>query len=148
VGGRVSATSGTIFHGTRPPLTVWLAAAWMLVSQKQGISALDLKRTLGIGSEQTAWAMLHRYRTAMVRPGRDRLTGVVEVDETFFGGPEPTEGWVGRVRGSCSAGAPTARAGAERRRSIAAAPRGAAVEGDRRPAGRLDEDRTRVAVGP
>lgn len=88
-GRRVSATAGTIFHGTRTPLTVWFAAAWMLVSQKHGISALGLKRTLGIGSEQTAWAMLHRYRTAMVRPGRDRLTGVVEVDETFFGGPEP-----------------------------------------------------------
>ncbi len=61
----------------------------MMVSQKHGISALGLKRTLGIGSEQTAWAMLHRYRTAMVRPGRERLRGVVEVDETFFGGPEP-----------------------------------------------------------
>jgi hypothetical protein len=54
----------------------------MLVSQKQGISALGLKRTLGIGSEQTAWAMLHRYRTAMVRPGRERPRGVVEADET------------------------------------------------------------------
>jgi transposase-like protein len=61
----------------------------MMVSQKHGISALGLKRTLGIGSEQTAWAMLHRYRRAMVRPGRERLQGVVEVDETFFGGPEP-----------------------------------------------------------
>lgn len=60
-----------------------------MVSQKHGISALGLKRALGIGSEQTAWAMLHRYRTVMVRPGRDRLTGVVEVDETFLGGPEP-----------------------------------------------------------
>lgn len=88
-GRRVSATAGTIFHGTRTPLTVWFAAGWMLVSQKHGISALGLKRALGIGSEQTAWAMLHRYRTAMVRPGRDRLTRVVEVDESFFGGPEP-----------------------------------------------------------
>jgi transposase-like protein len=61
----------------------------MMVSQKHGISALGLKRALGIGSEQTAWAMLHRYRTAMVRPGRERLSGVVEVDETFLGGPEP-----------------------------------------------------------
>jgi len=86
---RVSATAGTIFHGTRTPLTIWFAAAWMMVSQKHGISALGLKRTLGIGSEQTAWAMLHRYRTAMVRPGCERLRGVVEVDETFFGGPEP-----------------------------------------------------------
>ena len=88
-GRRVSATAGTIFHGTRTPLTVWFAAAWMLVSQKQGISALGIKRTLGIGSEQTAWTMLHRYRSAMVRPGRERLRGVVEADETFFGGPEP-----------------------------------------------------------
>ena len=88
-GRRVSATAGTIFHATRTPLTVWFAAAWMLVSQKHGISALGLKRVLGIGSEQTAWAMLHRYRTAMLRPGRDRLTGVVEADETLFGGPEP-----------------------------------------------------------
>jgi transposase-like protein len=88
-GRRVSATAGTIFHGTRTPLTVWFAAAWLLVSQKNGMSALGLKRALGIGSEQTAWAMLHRYRSAMVRPGRERLTGIVEVDETVLGGPEP-----------------------------------------------------------
>jgi hypothetical protein len=60
-----------------------------MTSQKQGISALGLKRALGIGSEQTAWAMLHRYRTAMVRPGRERLRGTVEADETFLGRPEP-----------------------------------------------------------
>ena len=53
------------------------------------VSALGLKRALGIGSEQTAWAMLHRYRMAMVRPGRDRLGGIVEADETLIGGPEP-----------------------------------------------------------
>ena len=88
-GRRVSATAGTIFHGTRTPLTVWFAAAWQMTTQKQGISALGLKRTLGIGSEQTAWAMLHRYRTAMVRPGRERLSGIVEADETVLGGPEP-----------------------------------------------------------
>jgi hypothetical protein len=55
-GRRVSATAGTIFHGTRTPLTIWFAAAWQMTSQKHGISALGLKRTLGIGSEQTAWA--------------------------------------------------------------------------------------------
>ena len=88
-GRRVSATAGTIFHGTRTPLTVWFAAAWLMVSQKHGISALGLRRALGIGSQQTAWAMLHRYRTAMVRPGRERLRGTVEADETFLGGPEP-----------------------------------------------------------
>lgn len=86
---RVSATAGTIFHGTRTPLTLWFAAAWHMTSQKHGISALGLKRVLELGSEQTAWTMLHRFRTAMVRPGRDRLSGTVEVDETFVGGPEP-----------------------------------------------------------
>lgn len=88
-GRRVSPTAGTVFHGTRTPLTVWFAAAWQMTSQKHGISALGLKRVLGIGSEQTAWAMLHRYRTAMVRPGRDRLSTIVEVDETFLGAPQP-----------------------------------------------------------
>jgi ISXO2-like transposase domain len=71
------------------PLTLWFAAAWLMTSQKNGIPALGLKRVLNLGSEQTAWAMLHRFRTAMVRPGRDRLTRTVEVDEAFFGGPEP-----------------------------------------------------------
>jgi transposase-like protein len=60
-----------------------------LTTQKHGISALGLKRVLGLGSYQTAWAMLHRYRTAMVRPGRDRLSGDVEVDESMFGGVRP-----------------------------------------------------------
>jgi transposase-like protein len=97
---RVSPTAGTIFHGTRTPLTVWFAAAWQLTSQKQGISALGLKRVLEIGSEQTAWAMLQRYRSAMVRPGRERLSGTVEADETFLGGPEqglPGRGALGKV---------------------------------------------------
>jgi transposase-like protein len=83
---RVSPTAGTIFHRTRTPLTVWFAAAWHLTAQKNGVSALGLQRVLGLGSYQTAWAMLHRYRTAMVRVGRDRLHGTVEVDESAFGG--------------------------------------------------------------
>ena len=86
---RVSATAGTIFQDTRTPLTVWFAAAWYLTSQKNGISALGLKRVLGLGSYQTAWAMLHRFRTGMVRPGREQLKGEVEVDETYVGGEEP-----------------------------------------------------------
>lgn len=77
-------TSGTIFDKTRTPLTVWLAAAWYLTSQKQGVSALGLQRVLGLGSYQTAWAMLHRFRCAMVRPDRERLKGLVEVDETYL----------------------------------------------------------------
>ncbi len=85
---KVSRTAGTIFQDTRTPLTVWFAAAWQLTSAKNGISAKTLHRILGFGSYQTAWTMLHRFRTAMVRPDRDRLSGDVEVDETFVGGEE------------------------------------------------------------
>jgi len=86
---RVSAIAGTIFHGTHTPLTVWSAAAWHLVNSKLGISATHLQREMELGSYQTAWAMLHRYRSVMVRPGRDRLRGDVAVDESYLGGPEP-----------------------------------------------------------
>ena len=79
-----SVTAGTIFEKTRTPLRVWLAAAWYLTNQKQGVSALGLQRVLGLGSYQTAWTMLHRLRRAMVRPGRDQLNGLVEVDETYL----------------------------------------------------------------
>ena len=68
---------------------------WQVTSQKNGVSALGLQRVLGLGSYKTAWAMLHKLRRAMVRPGRDRLRGVVEVDETYWGGEE--EGAVGRL---------------------------------------------------
>jgi len=87
-GRRVSATAGTIFHRTRTPLTVWFEAAWLLTSQKSGASALGLQRVLGLGSYQTAWTMLHRFRRAMVMPERDKLSGDVEVDETFVGGKD------------------------------------------------------------
>jgi transposase-like protein len=88
-GGRTSVTAGTIFDRTRTPLTVWFTACWLFASQKDGISALSLQRLLEIGSYQTAWAMLARLRSVLVRPGRERLHGDVEVDESFFGGEEP-----------------------------------------------------------
>jgi transposase-like protein len=87
-GARTSATAGTIFDRTRTPLTVWFTVCWLFASGKDGISALSLQRTLEIGSYQTAWAMLHRLRSVLVRPGRERLKGTVEVDETFIGGQE------------------------------------------------------------
>ena len=83
-GHQSTVTAGTIFDKTRTPLRVWLAAAWYLTNQKQGVSALGLQRVLGLGSYQTAWAMLHRFRRAMVRPDRDRLKGTVEIDETYL----------------------------------------------------------------
>ena len=86
---QVTLSSGTIFAGTRTPLTTWFAAVWYVTNQKHGVSALGLKQALGLGSYQTAWTMLHKLRRAMVRPGRDRLTRIVEVDETYIGGEEP-----------------------------------------------------------
>lgn len=83
-GHQCTVTAGTIFEKTRTPLRVWLAAAWYATSQKQGVNALGLQRVLGLGSYQTAWAMLHRFRAAMVRPGRESLHGIVEVDETYL----------------------------------------------------------------
>lgn len=80
-----SVTAGTIFDKTRTPLRTWFAAIWYLTSQKSGISALGLQRALGLGSYQTSWAMLHRLRRAMVRPNRERLRGLVEIDETYVG---------------------------------------------------------------
>ena len=87
-GYQASITSGTIFHRTRKPLTVWFRAIWWLTSQKTGASALGLQTILGLGSYKTAWAWLHRLRRAMVRPGRERLSGTVEVDETYWGASE------------------------------------------------------------
>jgi hypothetical protein len=87
-GRRTSVTAGTIFDKTRTPLTVWFHACWLFATAKDGISAQHLQRALEIGSCHTAWAMLHRLRAALVRPGRDRLAGTVEVDETFIGGEE------------------------------------------------------------
>ena len=81
-------TAGTIFQDSHLPLTTWFRAMWYVTSQKNGISALGLQRVLGLGSYKTAWAMLHKLRRAMVRPGRDQLQGVVEVDETYWGGEE------------------------------------------------------------
>ena len=91
---QASVTAGTIFQDTRKPLRLWFRAIWFVTSQKNGASALGLQRILGIGSYVTAWSWLHKLRRAMVRPGRDRLNGVVEVDETYLGGLE--EGVAGR----------------------------------------------------
>jgi transposase-like protein len=88
-------TAGTIFQDTRLPLTVWFRAIWQLTCQKNGASALGIQRILGLGSYKTAWTWLHKLRRAMVRPGRDRLAGQVELDETYLGAPE--EGVIGRL---------------------------------------------------
>ena len=81
-------TAGTIFQDTHKPLSMWFRAMRWITSQKNGTSALGLQRVLGIGSYKTAWTWLHKLRVAMVRPGRDKLKGTVEVDEAFIGGKQ------------------------------------------------------------
>lgn len=85
---QTSVTAGTIFDKTRTPMTTWFAATWYITNQKFGASALGLQRVLGLGSYQTAWTIQHKLRRAMVRPDRDLLSGLVEVDETYVGGEE------------------------------------------------------------
>jgi len=85
-GRQTSVTAGTMFHRTRKPLRTWFQVMWWVSVQKNGTSAVGLQRILGLGGYQTAWSWLHKLRRAMVRPGREPLSGEVEVDETYVGG--------------------------------------------------------------
>lgn len=112
-----SVISGTLFQDTHKPMRLWFQTIWYIVSQKYGVSALGLQKELGFGSYHTAWEWLHKLRRAMVRPDRDKLSGIVEVNETFIGGEksgkrgrgadgktlvlvatENTSGSIGRIR--------------------------------------------------
>jgi transposase-like protein len=88
-GAQSSVNSGTILHGIRKPLPMWFRAMWHITNQKYGANALGMKRLLGLGSYNTAWQWLHKLRRAMVRPDRDKLCGMIEVDETYVGGEKP-----------------------------------------------------------
>lgn len=88
----ISVLVGTIFQDSRLSLRLWFRAMWLLTNQKSGMSALGLQRALGLGSYRTAWMCLHKLRRAMVRPGREALSGEVEVDETMVGGREKGSG--------------------------------------------------------
>jgi transposase-like protein len=93
----ITATAGTVMHGSHMSLRSWLLAAFLVVTDKRGISALQLQRALGLSRYETAFQMLHKLRSAMVAPSREKLRGTVEVDETYIGGPEP--GVSGRAKG-------------------------------------------------
>ncbi len=84
---QASVTAGTILDKTRTPLSTWFEAAWHVTTAKNGLSAKTLERTLGT-TYRVAWAMLQRYRVAMVRTEREQLSGEVEVDEAYVGGVE------------------------------------------------------------
>ena len=80
---------GTLFQDTHKPLRLWFQAIWYAVNQKNGVSAFGLQKAIGLGSYHTAWEWLHKLRRAMVRPGRDKLDGLIEVNETLIGGEHP-----------------------------------------------------------
>ena len=86
---QVSATAGTIFHGSRQSLLAWFRAIWYVTHQRFGVSALGLQEELSLGSYHTAWAWMQKLRMAMVRPRRDRLSGKIEIGVTYLGGHQP-----------------------------------------------------------
>lgn len=95
-GKQTSVKAGTLFQGSRKPLRLWFNVIWAVIVPKTGASANNLKTAMGFGSYQTVWTWLHKLRRAMVRPGRDRLIGEVEVDETYVGGVEKGKNTKGR----------------------------------------------------
>jgi transposase-like protein len=85
---QVSLTAGTVLHRTKIPLTHWFWAAYLVTTDKRGVSALLLQRQLGLSCYETAWMLLHKLRRAMVNVAREPLLGEVEVDETWIGGEQ------------------------------------------------------------
>jgi hypothetical protein len=96
-GHQTTVTAGTLFQGTRTPLRVWFAAAWLVATAERGVSARQLARELGLGSYETAWTMLHRFRRAMVRSGRPRLVDRVELGTVQLPGRGGPGGGPGRA---------------------------------------------------
>jgi len=82
---QVSPTSGTILHRTKIPLTHWFWAAYLMTTDKRGVSALLLQRQLGPACYETTWMMLHKLRRAMVNTAREPLRGEIEMDEAWIG---------------------------------------------------------------
>ncbi len=85
---QASVTAGTILHNSKTPLTTWFCAAYLMTTDKRGLSALLLQRQLRIGRYETSWMILHKLRRAMVNMARGPLRGRVELDETWVGGPQ------------------------------------------------------------
>jgi len=85
-----SVTVGTIFHDTHLPLTTWFLVTYLMTESRKGISANQVKRMLGI-SYKTAWYLCHRIRAAMTE-AEHKMTGTVEIDETYVGGKRRGKG--------------------------------------------------------
>jgi len=78
--------AGTVFEQTNKPLSLWFRAIWWMIAQKNGVSASGLQKVLGLGSYTTAWTWLQKLRHLTVNPDREKLNGIIEVDETLVGG--------------------------------------------------------------
>jgi transposase-like protein len=87
-GHQTSLTAGTILQDTKKPLQMWFRAMWWVCTQKTGVNAAGLKNILGLKSTQTAWTWLHKLRRAMIRAGREKLSGRIQIDDAFVGGEE------------------------------------------------------------
>lgn len=85
---QTSVTSGTVLHNSKTPLSTWFWAAYLMTTDKRGLSALLLQRQLGIGRYETAWMILQKLRRAMVNAAREPLRGTVELDEAWVGGAQ------------------------------------------------------------
>ena len=81
--------AGTVMHGTKKPLPYWFKGMWWFTTRKSGVNAVNLKDLLGLCSYQTAWSWLHKPNQCNIRQGRERLKGIVEVDEFVVGGQKP-----------------------------------------------------------
>lgn len=90
----ISVTNGTVFASSKKSLRLWFYVIWLLMAQKTGVSAQNLQDTFGFGSYQTIWGWLQKLRSVMIREGRERLSGRIELDETYIGGQQ--EGKRGR----------------------------------------------------
>ena len=98
---KVSVTAGTGLHRTKVNLQDWFHAAWLLATLKPGISAVQFQRQTGTNRLETAWAMLHKLRSRLVAPSRDKLTTEcsdprhrwhwIEVDHVEIGGEQSQE---------------------------------------------------------
>jgi transposase-like protein len=82
---KFSLKTGTVFEDSPLGLDKWLAAVWLVVNCKNGISSYEVARDLGV-TQKSAWFMGHRIRLALHAGSFDKLTADVEVDETFIGG--------------------------------------------------------------
>jgi hypothetical protein len=79
-----SVKTGTIFESSRLPLKMWFYAIWWITAHKNGVSALDLQKDVGLGSYRSAWLLLHKIRNAMVQADKSLLQGEVEVDKIYL----------------------------------------------------------------